>query len=48
MAIDHPSGNSSPGVPEELGPQTNQTDAGTFKTGSTVIIVTAKDGNPCN
>ena len=38
MAVDHPPGNSSPGVPEELGPQTIQTDTGTLKTGSTVII----------
>ena len=38
MAIDNPPGNSSPGVPEELGPQTIQTDTGTLKTGSTVII----------
>jgi hypothetical protein len=38
MAIDHLPGDSSPGVPEGLGPQTNQTEAGIFDTGSTVIV----------
>jgi hypothetical protein len=55
MAVDHLPGNPSPGIPEELGPQTNQTNVGTFETGSTVIIDhfpshaagTAVPGIPC-
>jgi hypothetical protein len=38
MDIDHLAGNSSAGVPEEPGPQTNQSDAGPFDTGPTVVI----------
>ena len=38
MVIDHPAGNSSAGVPEGPGPQANQTEAGSFNTGSTVVV----------
>jgi hypothetical protein len=38
MVIDHPAGNSSAGVPEGPGPRANQTEAGSFNTGSTVIV----------
>jgi hypothetical protein len=38
MAVDNPAGNSSAGIPEGRGPQTNRTEAGTFDAGSTVVI----------
>lgn len=38
MAVDHPAGDSSGGVPAGHGPQTNQTEAGTIDMGSTVVI----------
>ena len=38
MVIDHPADNSLADVPEELGPQTNQSEAGSFNTGSTVVV----------
>jgi hypothetical protein len=38
MVINHPAGNSSAGVSEGPGPQANQTEAGSFNTGSTVIV----------
>jgi hypothetical protein len=38
MAVDHLPGDELPGVSEGPGPQTNQTEAGPFETGSTVII----------
>jgi hypothetical protein len=38
MVIDHPADNLLADVPEEHGPQTNQSEAGSFNTGSTVIV----------
>jgi hypothetical protein len=38
MAINHLPSDESPGDPEGPGPQTNETEVGTFKSGSTVII----------
>jgi hypothetical protein len=38
MAINCLPGDESPGDPEGPGPQTNKTEAGTFESGSTVII----------
>ena len=38
MAINHLPGDESPGDLEGPGPQTNETEAGTFESGSTVIV----------
>jgi len=38
MAINHLASNSEAGVPEGPRPETNETEVGTFNTGSTVII----------
>jgi hypothetical protein len=38
MAIDHPTSNSEGCIPEEPGQQPNYDEAGTFNTGSTVVI----------
>jgi len=38
MAVDHLPGDESPGDPEGLGPQTNETEVGTFESGSMVIV----------
>jgi hypothetical protein len=38
MVIDHPADNSLADVPEEHGPQTNQSEVGSFNTGSMVIV----------
>lgn len=38
MAIDHPTSNSEGGIPEEPAQQPNHDEAGTFMTGSTLVI----------